>query len=377
MVRIAFFSSWPYIEQAFDEAAAKMSSVPNPNSKSSYIPANFDLHYFQNRLTSKTAKLAYGFPVVCAFVHDVLSSETIHDLAQHGLKVIALRCSGHENVDVEAARKNRVKVVCVPDYSPYATAEHAAAMMMTLNRKLHRAYNRTRDDNFSLSGLIGFDVHGSTVGVIGTGRIGSCFARIMLGFGAHVLAVDPKPNEELSQAGVEYLDSIDEMLPKCDVVSLHCPLTPQTYGMIDESKISIMKDGAMLLNTSRGAMLCTRALINGLKSHKLGAVGLDVYENEAGVFQHDLSDVVIADDDLNLLQSFPNVLITAHQGFLTINAIDTIVTSTLQNITLAAQGIAAPGEVKPEDQENHPEVAVEKGDVVTLVGKFKSFGIPV
>lgn len=291
----------------------------------------FELKYTEARLQPDTAALAKGYDGVCIFVNDNADAEAINALADNGVKFIALRCAGFNNVDLRAAESRGMQVVRVPAYSPYAVAEHAVALLLTLNRKLHRAYGRVREGNFALDGLMGFDLHGKTVGVVGTGAIGSIYARIMLGFGCVVLASDQFPKEELQASGVKYVP-IEELYGQSDIVCLHCPLTPETHHLINESTIRQMKPGVTIVNTSRGALVNSLAVIEGLKSGQIGGVALDVYEEESDLFFEDLSDEVIQDDVFVRLQTFPNVLITAHQAFFTREAVSNIAETTLQNI---------------------------------------------
>ena len=264
---------------------------------------------------------------VCAFVNDTIDKEVIEKLSEYGVGVIAMRCAGYNNVDLKAAA-GRVKILRVPAYSPYSVAEHAMGLILTLNRKLHRAYIRTRDHNFSLEGLIGFDLRGKTVGIIGTGKIGRCFADICSGFGMKILGFDPYENKEF---GGKYV-SLDELLAESDIISLHCPLTKENHHLIKAETIEKMKDGAYIINTSRGQLIDTAALIEGLKSGKIGAAGLDVYEEETALFFEDYSDEIIPDDTLSTIISMPNVIVTSHQAFLTREALDGIAETTLQNL---------------------------------------------
>lgn len=300
-----------------------------------------ELTFLEPRLTPETASLADGFPVVCPFVNDQLDRPVLERLAEGGARMLALRSAGTSHVDVPAAMEIGFIVAHVPAYSPHAVAEHAVGMILALNRKLHRAYARVREGNFSLEGLLGFDLHGRTVGVIGTGAIGGAFVRIMLGFGCRVIGFDPMPNDELRTLGVTYLE-LDELFETSDVVSLHCPLTPATHHLIDARAIDRMKPGVMLVNTSRGGLIDTGAAIDGLKSERIGALGLDVYEEEAGLFFEDLSGRVIQDDVLMRLLTFPNVLVTAHQGFFTREALVDIAETTLANVTAFERGEPPP-----------------------------------
>ncbi len=304
------------------------------------------LSFLEPRLTLRTAPLAAGGEVVCAFVNDHLSAEVLGLLAAGGARLIALRSAGFNHVDLAAAEALGLTVARVPAYSPYAVAEHALALILTLNRKTHRAYNRVREGNFSLTGLLGFDLRGKTVGVVGTGKIGLIFARLLSGFGVELLAHDPFPNAEAA-ALVSYT-SLDELFARSDIVSLHCPLTPDTYHLVSEAAILQMKPGVMLINTSRGALVDTAAVIGGLKGGRIGALGLDVYEEEADLFFEDLSNRVIKDDVFSRLLTFPNVLITGHQGFFTEEALRNIAATTLENITAFETGKGTLHEVSVE-----------------------------
>lgn len=283
--------------------------------------------FFETRLTEDTVKLADGYDVVCVFVNDIVSSKVIDGLMQDGVKLIALRCAGYNNVDIEHAY-GRIHVVRVPAYSPYAVAEHAMALLLTSVRRIHKAYDRTRDFNFSLSGLTGFDLHGKTVGVIGTGKIGRIFIDICRGFGMEVIAYDKYPAKD---SGIRYVE-LDELWEKSDVISLHCPLTDENRHMINADSIVKMKKGVILLNTSRGALIDSKALLEGIKDRKIGAACLDVYEEESNVFFHDFSGHIVDDDVLARLISMPNVIVTSHQAFLTNEALSNIAEITLSNI---------------------------------------------
>ena len=306
---------------------------------------NHKLTFFETALNKHTASLTKDYNAVCVFVNDDLNAATIEKLAKNGVQLIALRCAGFNNVDLKAAAEKNIKVVRVPAYSPQAVAEHAVALILTLNRKTHKAYNRVRENNFSLEKLTGFNLYGKTVGVIGTGIIGQCFAKIMLGFGCKVLAYDIKPNEELKSSGVEYVE-LEKLLKASDIISLHCPLNEHTHHLIDGNAFEKMKDGAMLINTGRGALIDTSAVVEALKSEKLGYLGIDVYEQESGLFFNDLSETVNKDDDFLRLMSFPNVLITGHQGFFTKEALEQIAQVTLQNLTDFENKAALENEVK-------------------------------
>jgi D-lactate dehydrogenase len=296
-----------------------------------------ELHFFEARLTTETASLARNFPVVCVFVNDQLDRETLNILAQSDTKLIALRCAGFNNVDLKAAKEFGITVVRVPAYSPYAVAEHAVGLILTLNRKLHRAYYRVRDGNFALDGLLGFDLHGRTVGIFGTGKIGRITAKILAGFGCNILGYDLYPHAEFEQIGGKYVDS-RELVAQSDIISLHCPLTPETYHLINTETINFMKQGVMLINTSRGALIDTKAVIKGLKSKKIGYLAIDVYEQESDLFFEDLSNEIIQDDVFQRLLTFPNVLITGHQAFFTEEALSNIAETTINNITKFEQG---------------------------------------
>jgi D-lactate dehydrogenase len=297
--------------------------------------ANFrhEITYFDTRLTSQTISLASGFPCVCCFVNDVLDKETLCILKCEEFKLIALRSAGYNNVDIEEANRLGFKVVRVPAYSPHAVAEHAVGLLLSLNRKIHKAYARVHELNFSLDGLVGFDLCGKTVGVIGTGKIGAVFAEIMSGFRCRVLASDVAVNPSLKDnPRIQYV-SLDQLYRESDIISLHVPLTPQTHHLIDTAVMEKMKSGVFLINTGRGALIDTKALVESLKSGKVGGAGLDVYEEEENVFFEDLSGKVLQDDVLARLLTFPNVLITSHQGFLTKEALQNIASTTLQNIS--------------------------------------------
>lgn len=315
-MKVAFFSTQPYDRKSFEQHNERYG---------------FDIAYFDVQLNEQTAALAQGAESVCAFVNDRINETIIRQLTSYGVKVVALRCAGFNNVDLNAAREHNLTIVRVPAYSPHAVAEHAVAMIMTLNRKIHKAYNRIREQNFSLNGLLGFDLFEKTVGVIGTGNIGEVFCRIMLGFGCHVVAFDIKKNDDLVKLGVEYC-SVEALLPKSDIISLHCPLNEHTKYLINDRTIELMKDHVMLINTSRGGLIDTRTVVRGLKSGKIGTLGIDVYEQEEKLFFRDLSEVIIEDDIISRLSSFPNVLITAHQGFFTHEALTQIAETTLSNL---------------------------------------------
>lgn len=311
---------------------------------------NHELSFFHFNLTQDTAILARGYPAVSVFINNNLDRNLLKFLRELEIELIATRSAGFNHIDLVAAREFNLTVVRVPAYSPYAVAEHAVGLILSLNRKIHRAYNRVRDDNFSLEGLLGFDLHGSVVGIIGTGTIGLCFARIMNGFGCKLLAYDVRQNPACLELGVAYLP-LNEVLTNADIVSLHCPLLPDTFHLINHETLQYLKPGATLINTSRGALIDTKAAIEGIKSGRIGYLGIDVYEQEEDLFFEDLSNTIIQDDVFQLLQSFPNVLITAHQAFFTRNALSNIADTTLANIrefeqTGKCQNIVMVGENK-------------------------------
>ncbi len=310
MKKIAFFDTKPYDHNFFDK-----------------LGTGYKIKYFENKLNQDTAALAKGFDGVIAFVNDNISAETIDKLYEAGVKVLALRSAGYNNVDFKAAY-NKITVLRVPAYSPYAVAEHAAALLLTLNRKIHKAYNRTRDFDFRLSGLVGFDLKGKTVGVIGTGKIGRCFIDICKGFSMKVLAYDPYPAKDLE----EHYTDLETLLTESDIISLHCPLTEDTFHIIDAESIKLMKTGAIIINTSRGQLIDSEQLLISLKNGKLGGAGLDVYEEESELFFEDFSQTIVQDDILSLLVSLHNVIITSHQGFLTGEALENIAATTIKNL---------------------------------------------
>ncbi|QKJ87235.1 2-hydroxyacid dehydrogenase [Paramixta manurensis] len=297
----------------------------------------FELEFFDFLLTARTAKNAVGCDAVCIFVNDDGSRPVLEELAELGVKFIALRCAGFNNVDLQAAKELGLAVVRVPAYSPEAVAEHAVGMMMTLNRRIHRAYQRTRDANFSLEGLIGFNMHGRTAGVIGTGKIGIATLRILNGFGMRLLAHDPYPNPQALALGAEYVD-IHTLFQQSDVISLHCPLTPENHHLLDNHAFAQMKDGVMIINTSRGGLIDSQAAIEALKQQKIGALGMDVYENERDLFFEDKSNDVIQDDVFRRLSACHNVLFTGHQAFLTAEALTAISHTTLENLQQLVNG---------------------------------------
>ncbi|MCM8873132.1 MAG: 2-hydroxyacid dehydrogenase [Paludibacteraceae bacterium] len=313
----------------------------------SAVPTEHKFVFFEAQLNTDTVNLTQGFDGVCIFVNDHADSEIITELKNNGIKVIALRCAGFNNVDVKAAEKAGIRVVRVPAYSPEAVAEHAVALIMTLNRKTHKAYLRIKENNFSLERLTGFNIYGKTVGVIGTGKIGKAFCKIMLGFGAKVIAYDKFEDDEAKKLGIKYV-TFEEVLKNSDIISLHCPLTPETKYMIDWEAFANMKDGVMLINTSRGALINTKDAILALKRGKIGYLGIDVYEQEEHLFYKDLSENIIPDDTIARLMSFPNVMMTSHQGFFTKEALTEIAATTVGNIDCVAQGKPSPNEVKSE-----------------------------
>lgn len=314
-MKIAFFSAKTYDREFFNR-----------------YNSNHEIIYFDAPLNEQTVNLTKGCNAVCLFVNDKLNAGVLKALSASGIKLAALRCAGFNNVDLVAAKANDISIVRVPAYSPHAVAEHAVALAMTLNRKTHKAYNRVREGNFSLERLTGFDLYGKTVGVIGTGRIGQAFCNIMLGFGCKVLAFDLVANKQMEEKGVQYLPLID-LLEQADLVSLHCPLNEQTRHIINAQTLGMMKAGVMLINTSRGALINTTDVVNALKTGRIGYLGLDVYEQEETLFFNDLSENIIQDDLIMRLLSFPNVLITSHQGFFTEEALIQIAEITMQNIS--------------------------------------------
>lgn len=307
-------------------------------------PSGIHWHFVGEALNLQTASLAAGSQAVCVFVNDDLSAPVLAALKQQSISAVALRCAGFNNVDIQAANQLGIRVARVPAYSPEAVAEHCVAMMLCLNRKLHKAYNRVRDDNFSLQGLIGFNLAGKTVGLIGTGRIGAATARILHGFGMHILCYDPLPQPELLPPSARYVE-LAQLYRDSDIISLHCPLTPDSHHLINAASLAQMKNGVMLINTSRGGLIDTKAVITALKSHKIGLLGLDVYEQEADLFFKDLSDQMISDEVFQRLLTFPNVLITGHQAFLTQEALTQISQTTVQNLQLLCTGAACRNEL--------------------------------
>lgn len=329
-MKVTFFSTQPYDKIFFEEHNKRFGLL---------------IDFFEVSLNEKSVNLIQHAEAICVFVNDMVTRQVIELLAAKGVKIIALRCAGFNNVDLTAAAEFNIRIVRVPAYSPHAVAEHAVAMIMALNRKTHKAYNRIREQNFSLTGLIGFDLFGKTIGVIGTGNIGMVFSRIMLGFGCQVLAYDVKEQESLIRAGVAYRP-LAEVLSLADVISLHCPLNEKTRYLINRETIHQMKKGAMLINTSRGGLINTKSVINGLKSGQLGSLGIDVYEQEETLFFRDLSEHILEDDTIARLMSFHNVLITAHQGFFTQEAMDQIAETTLSSLKAFDSGASLTNEVK-------------------------------
>lgn len=316
MLNIAFFSSKSYDEKSFELEKGEL---------------NAEFHFHDFRLTTTTAKMAHDNEVVCAFVNDDLSRDVLEILAQGGTKLIAMRCAGFDKVDLDAAKEFGLQVVRVPAYSPESVAEHTVGMMMCLNRKLHKAYQRTRDANFSLEGLVGFNFHGKTVGVIGSGKIGLATMRILKGLGMNILCYDPYPNPLAVELGAKYVE-LDELYQESDVISLHCPMSKENYHLLDATAFEKMKDGVMIVNTSRGELLDSTAAIEALKQSKIGALGLDVYDNEKELFFQDKSNDVIVDDVFRRLSACHNVLFTGHQAFLTKDALFNIANTTLTSV---------------------------------------------
>ena len=314
--KIAFFGAKPYDIASFDKVNEKY---------------NYDIRYYKGHLNPNNVVLTQDTDVVCIFVNDTADAAVIDAMVDNGVKLLALRCAGFNNVDLKAA-KGKLPVVRVPAYSPYAVAEYSLALMLSLNRKIHRAYWRTRDGNFSLNGLMGFDMHGKTIGIIGTGKIAKILIRLLKGFGMRILAYDLYPDMKFAgEEGISYI-SLDELYRESDIISLHCPLTDQTKYMIDKDSIDKMKEGVMIINTGRGQLINTNDLIEGLKEKKIAAAGLDVYEEEGEYFYEDKSDKIIDDDVLARLLSFNNVIVTSHQAFFTKEALHNIAETTLQNI---------------------------------------------
>ena len=317
-MKLAFFDTKSYDIPGFDRYG---------------IPAGVEIKYFESNLNRDTVTLAAGFDAVCVFVNDTVDAVVVDKLHQLGVKAIVLRCAGFNNVDIKAC-EGKLRVFRVPAYSPHAVAEHAMALLLTINRRTHKAYIRTRDFNFSLQGLAGFDLYGKTVGIVGTGKIGRVFADICKGFGMKILAYDKFPNPD---AGLDYVD-LPELFAQSDIISLHCPLTEETHHLINANTIAMMKKGVTIINTSRGALVDTEALINGIKEKKVGAACLDVYEEEGDFFYEDFSGHIVQDDKLVRLIAMPNVIVTSHQAFLTSEALDNIAATTVNNLTRFLSG---------------------------------------
>lgn len=329
-MKVACFSTKSYDRQSFNRA------LPDFGHSFSYFEVKLDLH---------TISLADGHQAICSFVNDHIDEAVMKKLDQLGIGLIALRCAGYNQVDLNAASARGIKIVRVPAYSPEAVAEHAFALILTLARKTHKAYNRVRENNFSLEGLTGFNIHGKTIGVIGTGAIGRAFCRIAKGFGCRVIAYDIHEDDEMKQLGVSYL-TLDEVFSTSHIISLHCPLTPETHHLINAASIGRMQDGVALINTGRGALIETKAVIKALKNKKIGNLGIDVYEQEENIFFKNLSEEIMQDEQIARLMTFPNVLVTGHQAFLTKEALEQISKITLENITAYEKGDALINEVK-------------------------------
>ena len=325
-MKVAFFDAKPYDMPSFEKFGSENG---------------IRFKFYETKLNEDTAELAKGCEAVCVFVNDTVNAAVIDRLCQLGVKTLALRCAGYNNVDIKYA-KDKIKVVSVPAYSPYAVAEHAMALLLTSIRRVHKAYIRTRDHNFSLNGLTGFDLHGKTVGVVGTGKIGRIFINICRGFGMNVIAYDKFPAKD---SGIEYVE-LDELFSRSDIISFHCPLTDETYHLIGEKSIDKLKKGVVIVNTSRGALIDAEALLEGIKARKIGAACLDVYEEEADVFFQDFSGHIIADDTLARLISMPNVIVTSHQAFLTEEALSNIAETTVNNIITCHKGEECPNELR-------------------------------
>lgn len=329
-MKIAFFSTKSYDRESFLRHA---ENYPH------------ELSFFDVQLDHRTVELAAGHQAICSFVNDRIDDFIIKKLEHLGVKLIALRCAGYNQVNLEAAQKHGIRIVRVPAYSPEAVAEHAFAILLTLVRRTHKAFNRVRENNFSLEGLTGINIFGKTIGVIGTGAIGKAFCRIAKGFGANILAFDLYPSEELKQLGVKYL-SLEEVFAQSQIISLHCPLTPATRHMINQNSLGIMQPGVTIINTSRGALVDTKAVIKALKSKKIGYLGIDVYEQEEHIFFKNLSEEILEDEQISRLMTFPNVLITGHQAFLTREALNQISITTLDNVSAFENGELLKNEVK-------------------------------
>jgi D-lactate dehydrogenase len=331
-MRVAVFSAKSYVRRFLDAANASHEHR---------------LSYYEPSLDSDTVPLATGFPCVCAFVHDRLDRAVLEQLALGGTRLVALRSAGFNNVDLVAASELGITVARVPAYSPYAVAEHTVGLILALNRGIHRAFGRVRDGNFALGGLLGFDLHGRTVGIVGTGVIGTTLARILAGFGCELVAYDVFENPECIALGVRYVE-LDELLAVSDIISLHCPLTPETHHLIDARALAQVKPGVMLINTSRGALIDTQAVVEALKDGRVGYLGLDVYEEEDAFFEEDLSNEIIQDDVFMRLLTFPNVIVTAHQAYFTSDALHNIAETTLENISAFEHGVKSGNEITRE-----------------------------
>lgn len=328
-MNVAFFSSKNYDKKYFEK-------VKN---------SNHSFTYFETPLNKDTLKLTKDFDAVCIFVNDNADEVILNGLAENGVKLVALRSAGFNNVDIDAAKKAGISIVRVPSYSPEAVAEHALALILTLNRKIHKAYNRVRENNFSLENLIGFNLHRKVIGVVGTGQIGRAFCNIISGFGCKILAYDIYEQDDLKEKGIEYV-SLKKLISKSDIIALHCPLTPETHHMFNKETFALMKKGAMLVNTSRGGLIDTAAAIDALKSGQLGHLAIDVYEQEENLFFRDLSGSIIMDDMIVRLMAFHNVLITSHQGFFTKEALEEITKTTIHNFDQFENGDPLDNEVK-------------------------------
>jgi len=329
-MRVAFFSKKAYDQESFDQL------LPEHEHKFTFFEAKLDYH---------TASLAKGFDAICTFVNDELDKEILTRLSSLGIHKIVLRCAGYNQVDLETAKNLGFQICRVPAYSPEAVAEHAFALILTLSRKTHKAYNRVREANFSLVGLTGFNLHGKTIGVIGTGAIGKAFCKIALGFGCKVLAFDPSEREDLKSIGVNYV-SIQELFQTSQIISLHCPLTSETHHLINKETLKVMNDGVMLINTSRGALIQTKDVIHALEQKKVAYLGIDVYEQEEDLFFQNLSEEILKDEHISRLMTFPNVLITGHQAFLTKEALAEISRVTLLNLDQMEKGKHLENEIK-------------------------------
>jgi len=311
VLKIAFFSSQKYDKEQF----------------SKYCPEEYKIDFFSQQLNIKSCKLAEGYDVICCFVNDSLDEDVLMRISSFNIKLVALRCAGFNNVNLEAAKKHEIQVVRVPAYSPESVAEHCFALVLGLSRKTHKAYNRVKENNFDLNGLLGFNIHKKTIGIIGLGKIGQAFSKIAHGFGAKVLFYDP-----IEKSKIAKYTELDQLIRESDIISLHCPLNEETHHIVNDSTLNTMKDGVMLINTSRGGLIDTQACIEALKSRKIGYLGLDVYEQESELFFQDLSSEIVKDDVFQRLLTFPNVLITGHQGFFTKEALKEIVLTTFENI---------------------------------------------